>query len=136
MSTPQTPDEDATKKPQKEARGCLWAFLGVMALPLVLFVSCMAGASGGHESSPTGEEWAVLDTCHEAVEKSLKDPDSAQYDTETATMKSSHDGGASWEASGTVRAKNSFGGYAANTYTCTVSYTQTGEQYTANAVIK
>lgn len=114
--------------------GCLGLFAVIVGLPMLLMASCMFGGSK-HESSPTGEEWAVLDTCHQAIEKSLKDPDSATYSEEVATMDTAHDNGAKWTASGTVRGTNSFGGVAAHTYTCTVNYLQDDEQYVASAQI-
>ena len=114
--------------------GCLGLFAVIVGLPMLFIASCMFGGSK-HESSPTGEEWAVLDTCHQAIEKSLKDPDSATYSDEVATMDIAHDNGAKWTASGTVRGTNSFGGVAAHTYTCTVDYTQDGEEYVASTQI-
>ena len=123
--------EDAKKS---GGLGCLGLFAVIVGLPMLLMASCMFGGSK-HESSPTGEEWAVLDTCHQAIEKSLKDPSSAQYSEESVSMTKTTTSGATWYATGTVRGTNSFGGTAANVYVCDVKYTQDGEEYVASTQI-
>ena len=114
--------------------GCLGLFAVIVGLPMLFMASCMFGGSK-HESSPTGEEWAVLNVCHQAIEKGLKDPSSAQYSDETATLTNTTDSGAKWYATGTVRGTNSFGGVAAHVYGCDVKYTQDGEEYVASTQI-
>jgi hypothetical protein len=87
---------------------------------------------GSPSISPHAEE-NVIDTCQDSVRKMLKDPDSARFNDWTAS-----EGGAGppawmgfnpegsdryYSASGTVNAKNGFGGYTGD------------EQYSCDAVV-
>lgn len=70
-------------------------------------------------------ESSVVDTCHQAVVKGLKDPDSVRFGEDWKAWKvtaagskpppgmdfSAFNGDEYWNATGMVNAKNSFGGY-------------------------
>lgn len=73
---------------------------------------------------------SVVDTCQGAVKKGLKDPDSARFDGWTATEVSTSgaEGDRHFSASGTVNAKNGFGGYTGGQpYTCDATVSNEGD---------
>lgn len=111
------------------------ALVGVVAV-VVLLVG-LAGGSGPKNTGDLSRE--AISTCQDAIRNGLKDPDSAKFDEWTAqeagtspvpsSMK--YDPGAGdrhWVASGSVNAKNGFGGYNGRTSrTCDVVITRAGQ---------
>jgi PBP1b-binding outer membrane lipoprotein LpoB len=100
-------------------------------LPVLLLAIVLAGCS----STPTtysdrDNELSVIDTCQDSVKKMLRDPGSAQFDGWTATPATTFSGRGElkytpvvndklYTASGSVNAKNGFGGYVgARQYGC------------------
>lgn len=119
---------------KNSAGGCLGVIIGLVAVSAVS-VFLLNSCSAERNVSEHGEQTQVLDVCHEAAEKQLKDPSSAEYSAETATLISSTDIGGEWKAEGTIRSRNSFGGMAVSSYTCDATYTKSGEEYRASAVV-
>lgn len=90
-----------------------------------------SGLSDKAESDSGGNSLLATRACHGALENQLKDPDSAKYSDETAVVTRNTELGAIWKVQGTVRAKNSFGGYVINTYLCFTTYHSDGQTYEA-----
>lgn len=108
--TPESREPDA--KPDDTLAGCGKGCLGVVVgmIVLVFAVTC-SGSSDG--PSKGGASLAEL-VCERSVKSQLKDPDSAKF-SDVSTRSTGVD---TYETTGTVRARNSFGGMAVNTYTC------------------
>lgn len=85
----------------------------------VIIVGCVAvfGLIAYMSSSDTDLSRADVRTyCEESVKLKLKNPSSADFDYPSAREIRTGE----WEATGTFRAENSFGGTVQNSYTCTV----------------
>ena len=67
-------------------------------------------------AAPTADSAGAQQACRAAVRDQLKDPNSANFSDEVVTDQ----GVNNWKVNGTVRSTNSFGGTAADTYTCSV----------------
>lgn len=93
------------------AIGCGSFFLAGIAL-LGLLSSC---GSRNHDDSTDWQRLAVS-TCHESVQKQLKNPKAADYSDETVTRTTT-----GWDITGTVYSTNTFGGTVPATYTCIVT---------------
>lgn len=110
-------------KPPTNWKG-LGVVVGVVVAVLLVggIAAAMIGPSEDYRSS-------VIDTCQDAAKKILKDPDSARFDDWTATEVSTSgtQGDRHFSASGTVNAKNGFGGYTGGQpYTCDATVTNDG----------
>lgn len=94
----------------------------------VLLNACTGGFN--RDRAPSDADMAVLAqaACHDAVEKQLKDPRSAEYHGERQQRTST-----GWSISGTVYATNSFGATVPTNYSCTV--TLEGDTVRARAVL-
>jgi hypothetical protein len=105
------PDQAAADRDQKSARwikGC--GFLAV-AFMVLLFVGCQSLINSS-KNSTGGNDALAKSVCRESVKKQLKNPGSATFAGESAS------GG---RVSGSVEAKNAFGGSVTYSYTCTTS---------------
>ncbi|MCG7593726.1 hypothetical protein [Mycobacterium sp. PSTR-4-N] len=124
-------------EPRKSRRG-LSVALAVVAVPLAFVVGFMTMRSAlGDDVNFRSHTANVIATCQNAVRESLRDPGSARF-SEWIARKS--DGGRPpsnmeigtddelYLASGSVDAKNGFGGYAEDLYyTCTAVVSEDGQ---------
>jgi len=130
---------DAFRVPPKSSGGKVVGALIALSILVVAFAVLLAvtggGGSGGNYSTADIEA-GVIDTCHDAVKKGLRDPDSARFDEWRVWQGGSAPAGMSYNpgagdkiysASGSVNAKNGFGGYAGSSpYTCIAVVTSEG----------
>lgn len=72
-------------------------------------------------------EQLVKDVCRDSARKQLKDPKSAEFSDETLTKT----GPSLYEASGTIRSRNSFGGMAVVQYDCKATWAESSQTATA-----
>ena len=92
--------------------------LALIAACFAFFFYFSPGPSGG---SAGGKSPFVISSCQDAVKKNLRDPDNAKFGEDwTAVLSASGSqpapthGGRMWKASGSVNARNGFGGYNGN----------------------
>lgn len=127
-------------------------YIGIAGAAIVAFFVVIAVAMGGHgersaATAPTSSytpappptfsdaliTTTVIDTCHQAVQKALKDPDSARFGDDWKAWQVTAPGSTPpagmeyspfhndqyWNAAGMVNAKNGFGGYVGDQpYSC------------------
>lgn len=107
--------------------------VGAVVFVALIFLALTVGR-GPTEYSPAEYRANVISTCQDAAKKGLRDPDSAKFDGWTAReVSTGADGDRQFSASGTVNAKNGFGGYTGGqSYTCDATVTKDG-QITAQA---
>jgi hypothetical protein len=111
----------------------------------VLVATVLSACGGMTSTTPTTyseqeDERAVIDICHDAVKKDLRDPDSAkfgddwkawpvtQHDTPPRVSYYPEQGDKLYSAVGSVNAKNGFGGYVGDQpYGCDAAVETNGE---------
>src|ERR1700738_4787121 len=98
-----------------------WGQLALVAVPVAMVLSACGGMTSTTPTtySEQENEQAVIDTCHDAVKKDLKDPDSAKfgddwkawivthYDKPPSVSYYPDQGDKLYSAGGSVNAKNS-----------------------------
>jgi riboflavin synthase alpha subunit len=111
-----------------------------LVVPLAACTSSVSDAQASASETPSeatstlfseGDSVSAIAACHTVLEGQLRDPDSAKFSDETATMVAHYSSGATWEVAGTVRATNGFGGYVVNQYSCNSLYSSTDGSYSA-----
>lgn len=95
--------------------------LTVLVLPLALLT-----LTGCGDDAPDADLANM--SCETIVKDKLRDPSSAEFSNQSATGS-----GDSWTSTGTVRAKNGFGGMQVMSYTCDVKFD--GDEFTGTADI-
>lgn len=95
--------------------------LTVLVLPLTLLT-----LTGCGDDAPDADLANV--SCESIVKDRLRDPSSAEFSDQSATGS-----GDNWASTGTVRAKNGFGGMQVMSYTCDVKFD--GDEFTGTADI-
>lgn len=93
--------------------------LTVLVLPLTLLT-----LTGCGDDAPDADLANV--SCESIVKDRLRDPSSAEFSDQSATGS-----GDNWTSTGTVRAKNGFGGMQVMSYTCDVKFD--GDEFTGTA---
>lgn len=90
--------------------GCLIVF----AVILVAFVGCTVAISinGGNRDS-SNNKYEAIAQCESRVEKLLKSPSTAEFDTDAT-------GSTTWTVTGTVDSQNGFGATVRSSFQCTV----------------
>lgn len=116
-------NEDAPKaaeaKKPSEA-GCLWFFLGMPALVILLVVGCVVtvNVSGDGGRSDGTAKVLARNVCRDAVKNGLKAPSSANFAGEQMTVMADAGSGYDITVKGMVEAQNSFGGMVGYNYEC------------------
>jgi len=91
-----------------------WVAAGLVVVIGLGFAGCIALTSmGGDDDYDMNNEYEAVSQCEARVEKLLKAPSTAQFD-------SSATGSGTWTVTGTVDAENSFGASVRSSYGCTV----------------
>lgn len=91
-----------------------WIAAGLVVAIGLGFAGCIALTSrGGGDDYDMNNEYEAVSQCEARVEKLLKAPSTAQFD-------SSATGSGTWTVTGTVDAENSFGATVRSSYGCTV----------------
>jgi hypothetical protein len=109
---------------------------------MMMLISACGGVTSTTPTtySEQENEQFVIDTCHKAVKKDLKDPDSAKFGDDWKAWIVTHydkppasitfhpeNGDKLYSAGGSVNAKNSFGGYVGDQpYGCDAALTTSG----------
>lgn len=96
------------------------------ALPVLALPVLAAALTGCGDDAPD-EDLANV-SCESIVRDKLRDPSSAEFSDQSATGS-----GNNWESTGTVRARNGFGGMNVMSYTCQVTFD--GDEFTGTADI-
>lgn len=108
-------------------KGCGGGCLGVVALVIVTAVACSIG--GGEDSwEPTATEARLV--CEDWVRDQLKAPATADF-----TDGAESGGPSSYTISGEVDAENSFGATLRTSWTCSIEYRDSDEQWHGRAVL-
>ena len=112
--------------------------LGCLLIPVVLIGGCWAASALNQAkgTTPEAERSGVTRVCEKAVKQQLKDPDSAKFEWAGVSPTRSNDAVFSYAGTGVVRAKNSFGGTATHTFTCTGTYTVSTSEARATAILQ
>lgn len=116
---PQTP-------PAKGGKGCVLGCLGMVALVIVLAVSCSVMGGSNGDSSPSSYE--AERQCQEWVRDQLRAPSTADFSQTTSTG-----GPSSWSVSGVVDAENGFGAMLRTSWTCDIRLD--GDTWRGNAIL-
>lgn len=114
---------------QTGRRWVKWA-VTTAALLIVIAGGIWALSPGGpREYTPAEYRSNVISTCQDAARKSLRDPESARFDSwAVSELPAGSQGERQFSASGFVNAKNGFGGYTGNqTYQCSATVTLEGK---------
>ena len=96
----------------KKGHGCftwLLILIGITALTFGLLSKC-----GNDTSNTEDSDQLAKVSCQDHIKKNLKDPSSAEFSDIVLDGPKNHE----WTITGTVRARNSFGGMAVSTFTC------------------
>lgn len=96
-------------------KGCLGCS-GVFVLAVVIFAVWIGSLGSGGSSSPSGDSYESIAQCEARIDKLLKAPSTADYNSDAAGT-----GAGSWKVSGTVDAENGFGAKVRASYGCTVT---------------
>ena len=127
-STAPTPGgaDDPQPPPPKRGKGCVLGCLGMVALVIVLAVSCSFMGGNGGDSPPTSFE--AERQCQAWVRDQLRAPSTAEFSQTTSTG-----GSSSWAVSGVVDAENGFGAMLRTSWTCDIRLD--GDTWRGNAVL-
>lgn len=119
-ATPQENESQARKQ-----MGCLgWGVIFVLVIVVWSVVSSLGGEDLSSDSEDLG--WSAQNACEEFVEKRLKSPSTAEFDTQV----SGSDG--AYTVTGTVDSQNSFGAMIRNDFNCEVH--ESGDQWVLDSL--
>lgn len=103
--------------PAGGSKGCLGCAGGVVVFLVVLGIGgWIYGSSRGDDPSPRYDKYEAIAQCEARVEKLLKSPSTADYDSNATGS-----GTGPWKITGVVDAQNSFGATVRASYGCTVT---------------
>lgn len=115
---------ESAAKPQKGLGIALAVVLGLGVV--VMAIWAVLGNREEPKSAEPNYTGAIM-ACRDAVRPSLKDPDSAEFSSETY---SENEDGERWRIRGTVRSTNSFGAVVPSQYECVATWQ--GEAFSAS----
>lgn len=99
-----------------------WAWVAAAVVVASFLVLPNLDLGGRGAESAEEHRWGAERICRQAVEKQLKDPDSAQYDDVETVVTDASPPRFGYRVTGTVRAANSFGGMAVHEFSCAATY--------------
>lgn len=117
---------DPQPPPAKRGKGCVLGCLGMVALVIVLAVSCSVMGGSNGDSSPSSYE--AERQCQVWVRDQLRAPSTADFSQTTSTG-----GPSSWSVSGVVDAENGFGAMLRTSWTCDIRLD--GDTWRGSAVL-
>lgn len=133
MSDVESSADEPESTADRAGRGCLFGFIGLVAVVVLAIVVplalAMAGVWDDDDWEPTPDQ--AIRMCEESLSEKLKAPSTAEFSGQSATSTGSD----AWAVSGEVDAQNGFGAMVRSSWACDMRWDSADEIWRGSATL-